>query len=283
MTERVEYPDLDRLVMLRWKIDRIIGQRVFWTEKRDGSNVSVWLKDGVMQVSTRNQDDADASVKNILASTGLTTRLEGLLAANPGFVVFGELIRMGKGPTKVEGMRSKTEFPVFDIFDRDVKRFLPFDRVMDVCQEWLVPTVSLLYSDICRDRQSLFDEAENMVKWARGNSREGVVCKCYEPVVDSTNAVHWLFFKEKYDMPSLPKEPKEQGPRKDPLPDSEINGAIQKALDELGGEKFGDVQIAMPVVARLVGIEAKKHDMEAPRNVYGYYLAFLKEIVAPNV
>jgi hypothetical protein len=62
------------------------------------------------------------------------------------------------------------------------------------------------------------------------------------------------------------------------LPDSEIYGAIEKVRADIGDEKFRDVRTAMPMIAKYVSDECKKHNSAAPRNLHAYYQDRLKNI-----
>ena len=62
------------------------------------------------------------------------------------------------------------------------------------------------------------------------------------------------------------------------LPDSEIYGAIEKVRADIGDDQFRQIRVAMPLIARYVGEECKKHNSVGPRNLHAYYQDRLKEI-----
>lgn len=63
------------------------------------------------------------------------------------------------------------------------------------------------------------------------------------------------------------------------IPENEIMGAIDHAYQELGNEKFQEVRLAMPLVAKMVGEECRKHLYSSRGNLFKYYKEFLDRYV----
>jgi len=61
------------------------------------------------------------------------------------------------------------------------------------------------------------------------------------------------------------------------LPDSEIYGAIEKVRADIGND-FTDIKIAMPLVAQYINEECRKHNCNAPRNIFQYYQQRIRDI-----
>jgi len=61
------------------------------------------------------------------------------------------------------------------------------------------------------------------------------------------------------------------------LPDSEIYGAIEKVRTDIGSD-FTDIKIAMPLVAKYINEECRKHNCKAPRNIFQYYQQRIRDI-----
>jgi hypothetical protein len=204
-----------------------------------------------------------------MESTGRLGILEEVLFHTAYRVtIFGELVPQGKGPTKVEGINEKAEYVIFDILDRGA--FMNAEEVRDLCGSAGLPVVRTLETKEYKSVDDIRADIAKWKEWAAQNKREGVVGKVFLP--DGSK----IFFKEKQDMSSIPHEVRQKGPELQPLPESEIFGAINKARDEIGDEKFRSTAEAMPAIAKLVNAEAKKHGLAAPRNVYNYYLKFLE-------
>lgn len=106
---------------------------------------------------------------------------------------------------------------------------------------------------------------------------EGFVIKSY-----GSKFKHGLLaVKEKHDtlkIDKIPKDIKEGNPKLPPLPDSEIYGAIDKVLSDIGIDSFKNIKVAMPLIARAISDEANKHYMSQPRNVFFYYSQKLEDL-----
>ena len=90
-----------------------------------------------------------------------------------------------------------------------------------------------------------------------------------------------LAVKEKHDtvkLDKIPRDIKDGKPQLPLLPDSEIYGAIDKVIADIGIEQFKNVKIAMPLVVQYANEEAKKHVMSIPRNIFEYYRTKLEDM-----
>jgi len=87
--------------------------------------------------------------------------------------------------------------------------------------------------------------------------------------------------KVKIDVPEPEKKKIARGePIYPPIPPNEIYGAINKAHQELGDEKIRDVRVAMPLIARLVAEERKKHLFSSPKGkLFKYYKNYLERMM----
>ena len=78
-----------------------------------------------------------------------------------------------------------------------------------------------------------------MLETAKKKGREGTVLKCYHPKFGA------IYAKEKLDTPKYDKikhKIDNKTPKLPPLPESEIYGAIDKVLMDIGMEKFFDIK-----------------------------------------
>lgn len=103
-------------------------------------------------------------------------------------------------------------------------------------------------------------------------------CKC--PYCGSHNVKtysEYIMAKVKQDTPK-PKTRKIKKGQVElpPIPEGEIFGAINHAHQELGDEDFKDVRKAMPLIARMVSEECKKHFYSGPTGaLFHYYKEYL--------
>jgi hypothetical protein len=113
--------------------------------------------------------------------------------------------------------------------------------------------------------EELLQKIEASLKWCRRHRREGIVGKDY------TNQV---FFKEKINLPKLPKMrvPQKEQIQYPPMPEDRILRALQHAFDEVGEQNRADKSKAMPAVAKHMAAEGREHNFATPRNIYEIYL-----------
>src|SRR5439155_5552903 len=119
------------------------------------------------------------------------------------------------------------ENPTKDMTYTDV----PYTMLYQLAKHHKVPIVELLGDGRFSTLEELKSWIGEMLKWCKRHRREGVVIKCFdtEPQVYS---------KEKIDMPKRPKFSKTVGGGVvlPPLPDSEVNGALNKLFADFGYE-----------------------------------------------
>jgi len=279
--ELPKYPEMDRIATLS-RPQMLLGQEIYWTEKRDGSQLRIALdNEGEVIISTRNQDDASEMFKNYFHQTEQAQGVIDFLRDTNGYreepvanfdfgsVVFGELLCKGKSPARFE-THDKHKFIIFDIYSLKDQRFLSYTSVYQNTYHYGLPCVECWGISRHVDLDSLYSHRDEMLVVAKEKGREGVVLKNYHDQV---------FAKEKLDTPKIERIKIEDGSvRLPPLPDSEVYGAISKAHADIGGE-FTDKRVAMPLVAQYVGHEQEKHMCSKPRmSLFTYYSLYLENI-----
>jgi hypothetical protein len=281
MRKLPSYPEMNRITMLYPSPQVMLGEEIYWTEKRDGSQLRIALDDGEIQIATHHLDDASEQFKGYLKSTEQYSAIEQLLrdtnglcenpAANFNFgaVIFGELLSKGKSPARFEH-HDKCEFVIFDIWSAKDERFLSYNSVYQQAYHYSLPIVECWSMTRHINMDSLMTERDKMLTMAKEKGREGVVLKNYHSQI---------FAKEKLDTPVIPRVVIEDGtPRLPQLPDSEVLGAIAKVHTDLG-EVFMDKKIAMPAIAKYVSEEQDKHICSKPANsLFSYYQSYIEEL-----
>jgi hypothetical protein len=287
---KIKYPHLERIYNLKPNPEILLGQEIFWTEKRDGSNLGAYLdEENNVQLRTRNMDKASEDFyKAFKASEQAESVKEFLLdAANwqNEYILFGEMLTPGKSPTRIE-IHDKNEFVVFDIWDRNNARFMNYNGVYQHCTHFGLPIVELYGTCNVNTVDALYSFKDQMLEKAKECGREGTVGKAwgetpYNRGESAGCSRHITYFKEKNDLPKLEKIPRLEVDGKivlPDLPDSEIYGAIEKVRADIGDEKFREIRISMPLIAQYVGEECKKHNSTAPRNLHKYYQQRLQDV-----
>lgn len=276
---KVKYPSLNRIIMLYPNPEILLGHRIFWQEKRDGSNMGVYLtKKGDLALRSRNLDRASEDFHRIFLETDEAKKVRELLIFmqqdgwNDECVVFGELLVKGKSPVRTE-LHKKHEFIVFDIWSSKTGGFMSYTLVHQYCYHFGIPIVEVYGQSRHTTLESLLEFRDKMLEIAKGNGREGVVGKTYE------KNTMYKYFKEKIDLPNLRRIPSNFEGAKPILPESEVLGSLDKVLVDLGTTDFKDVRKAMPLFVKYVGVECSKHLCRKPKGtLFTYYKAKLEEV-----
>jgi len=291
MTKIWRYMELEKIQHLLNEGRELLGRYIYWTEKRDGSCLAVWLKskskfrrflnkiqrkkpvailhpDYTLIISSRNMEMAEKSICNDFKMTDDFTRVKQYLRDNPTHIVFGEILRKGLSPTRIEN-HEKVEFIVFDIFDGT--HFLGYQQVHQFCFHYdNMKCVRLFGEGRFTSMESLYAFRDQMLEICKQEKREGVVLKAFD---DDGKP---LYAKEKLDTATPRGHPKiEKGrPEYPPLPLSEAMGAIDKVYADLG-QDFTNKAKAMPMVAKYIKEEMKKHQCSGPEgSFYGLYCEY---------
>jgi len=188
-------------------------------------------------------------------------------------IVYGEMLYR-VGPTRIEPKRKNLHWVLFDIYDVDAERYMPYNWVYQLAYHYKIPMVRIVDDFIPQSDGELFAKIEEAKTWCKRHRREGVVGKDYS---------NQVFFKEKIDLPKRPKLKQSQTkPQYPPMPEEKIMRALQHAFDDVGEENWKDVKIAMPIVARHISTEAREHFYESPKNMYRYYVETSIDCLRPS-
>lgn len=281
----IRYMELCRIAQLYPAPQILLGKEIWWTEKRDGSNLRISLVDGEVVISSRNRYQASGQFQEAFHRTPESKGVIQFLKDHNGFnpnpacnfdfkpQVFGEMLTKGKSPTGIE-MHDEEEFVVFDIFDTKANRFLTYTQVHQHCFHYGIPMVECYLVSRHIRMDDLLKTRDEVLKICEANGREGTVLKTF-------NGEKHIYAKEKLDtlpIDRIPKKIHKGKPNLPPLPESEILGAINKVHVDLG-EKIHDVKIAMPMVARYIAKEADKHKCSNPKSMFKYYQQYLEQEV----
>ena len=266
----------------------LLGQYLFWTEKKDGECISLWInKSNHIQVSSKNQENAHEDIKHkvtVLCKEDYDKCVE-LLEENPQFVLFVEECKKGRSVTGAEVYNRHTLF-LFDIYDRNAEKFLNYTAVYQHAYHYKIPVVGLYAKTRHRTMKDLLKFANHALEYCKEEAHiEGIVIKAYEI---PEGFEKWEAFKRgliqakiKLDIP----EPKKRKIAKGeviypPIPENEILGAINKAHQELGDTDIQDVSKAMPLIAQYVKEECKKHLYSTPiKKLFFYYKNYLERFI----
>lgn len=178
-----KYIDLEPMRRLRNQGRELLGEYVLMTEKRDGENVSIWLADsGGVRISSHNMEIADDDITRRFKETPeymkAVSLLDDELKYNGHFILYGELLKT-VGATKIEPKRKHLHWILFDIWDIDHNRFLPYNLIYQKAYHYKIPIVKAVGEVIPESMDELIAAIEQMMEWCKRHRREGVVVKSY--------------------------------------------------------------------------------------------------------
>jgi len=276
--EVIKYPKLGYIRESPYGGRELLGKLIFWEEKRDGSNIRCFLDDSDnIQFGSRNKIPASDDLLKSIENTGYIDTLKEALYTekhqwNHDIIIFFELLQKGKSPSRIE-YHEKDDIAVFDIYDMN-GGWWNYTKVYQFCYQWKLPVVKLWAVSSHSAIEGLEKQIEKMLERAKRENREGVVFKSY-------NGDEVYFFKDRLDIPhekDIEINIDKDTPKYPELPEAEVMNEIQKVLDEIGAEQFGEKKIAMPLIAQYVAAEAKARMYSVPKGLYSYYLKKLGEI-----
>lgn len=272
------YKDLEPIRRLRNEGRELLGKTITLTEKRDGSNISIWLdKQETPHISSHNLCQADenlvADFKRTKEYSKAIDALHGEKGFHKEYVLYGELVKES-GPTKIEPRHKGICWILFDVWDCEEKRYISYTQLYQLAYHYKIPVVKVVDFFVPASMEELFAKIESIKKWCKRHRREGVVGKDYD---------NQVFFKEKIDLPKLPKIPRQVTVQYPPMPQEKIIRSLQHAFDEVGEASWKDTKIAMPIVAKHFSVEAKEHNFNTPRNMYQLWIETPIEHLKTNV
>jgi len=260
---------------------QLLGRKIFWTHKEDGSNIEIYLKGNEPVVSSRNLEVASNDLVTLVKNTEEYPKILELLVENPSFGVYVEACRKGRSITGA-CVYDKDKLVAFDIFDYNIQCFLPYTLMYQFCYHHNVPVVTLFAETRHVTIKDLVKWRDHILRHCKDVNLEGMVgktlprkkytcsCKYYSYVKfdecpkcknrDIMMSWEYLQTKVKVDIPIATVKKIASGEPVYPnIPESEVMNAIDKVWQELGTEKFIDKRLAMPLIAKYVSESCKEH------------------------
>lgn len=183
--------DEERVQNLGPVIDDHQGQEFYITEKLDGSSMSVYKKDGLVGVCSRNLELKESETNSLW-------KLANQFAVNlpNDFAIQGEIV--GEGVNGNNLKLTGQEFYAYNVWDIKEQKYFSFHEFRKFCADLGVKTVPIIDEKFVLDRG-----VEGLLNMADGKSfinpevdREGLV---FRPIIESTmqigNAIGRLSFK----------------------------------------------------------------------------------------
>jgi hypothetical protein len=288
-----EYPHIPILDSMRPTKRVLLGQRLFWTHKKDGSNVAIQAVGGIIWqgevlsikplISSRNQAEAASDITALVMRTEEYPKIIQLIKDNPEFICYVEACHKGVSVTRIETYERDQLF-LFDIFSKKSGKYLPYVLVHQMAFHYNIPIVGLWAETRHVTEDSLDETVEQALQFCKENNLEGLVIKAYE--IPEKIAGYYkeygeglIMAKVKQDIPKRPKLVKKENgqPQYPPCPDSEVLGAIAKVEADFG--LTGEAGHDMPLIAKYVGLEQEKHLYSSPvKKLFSYWQDYLADM-----
>ena len=303
MTWRFRYPKIPHLERVRPNPRVLLGRRLFWTKKYDGSCIATWLKEDVrkseadftvhmygrdvpckVMISSRNLEQASDDLVQLVKSTREFPKIVEWLKSEPYLIFYVEACRKGRSVTGAE-VYDRNMLIMFDIANRiclsgDQKidpripdLFFPYTYAYQQAYQHKIPFTELYAETRHTSMKDLLKFRNHAIEHCKAVGWEGMVVKCF------SRKYGYIQCKVKVDIPQPVVRKIAKGePVYPEIPESEIMGAIDKVWQELGTEQFEDPKIAMPLIAKYVAEECKKHFYSKPKGkkLYLCYQRYLE-------
>lgn len=251
------------------EVQTALENMVFWEPKRDGSNISIMFHKGFPLIYTRNQKAIPAVETEVKALIPDMDLLEVVLGED--LILYAELMRKGKSPAGFE-RTEEAELLAFDVWDIAAGKYLEPREKLPLFHSAMLRHISPYATSLHFSTEEFEEEIDHMIERARAYGYEGWVAKWFHK-----DQMYAIKVKVEHKYPRKKGQKKDKAKR-DPRPDletSEVLGAIDKVYREMGEEDFFDKRIAMPLIAKAVTEEEKKHGKKNRESLYTHYLDFV--------
>ena len=146
------------------------------TEKRDGSNISLWIDDNnEVHISTHNLENADENFSKIMKETKEYKKIIELLQSgkqfNEDFICYGELIQKGLGATRIEGKHSSTKWVLFDIWGNNAQRYMPYNYIFQRAFHFKLPIVKAVNIICPKNLDDLKQSINETLLWCKKHKK----------------------------------------------------------------------------------------------------------------
>lgn len=282
---KYKYPHIPNLITMKPTPRILLGQRLCWTEKKDGSCIAIWKGKRKVHIGSHNLEKASSDLVALVKGTEEYEKVLKILEDNPELVIYVEACRKGRSITGIE-VYDKDFLICFDMFNTSTGQFLPYVLVHQYCYHRDMPIVKLYAETRHRSMKDLLKFKNHVLEYCEALKLEGMVIKAYkipDKIVEyyKEYGKGLIQAKVKLDIPEPVKRKITKGnPIYPPIPEVDIMGAIDKVWQELGTEQFKDVKVAMPKIAMEVGEECSKHLYSKPSGkLFSYYQKYLEKLI----
>lgn len=259
----------------------LLGKHLTWTIKEDGQNITIWMRTKKyckrkqeQIISSHNQEIASVDIQNSVRKSPQYESILKMLKDFPTYRIICE--QCAKGPS-ITGIKSYNEDTLFviDIYNTAEKKYLSYTQVYQTCYHYGLPVVTLFITTRHRTLKDLDKFAHHVLEYCNVvkdyGKDEGMVLKTFDEDGEL------LMAKVKLDIP-LPIERRRidnYPPTLPHIPVCDIMGAISHAEADYGLD--GTPKHDMPLIAKAVAEECRKHCYSSRGNLFKYYEKYMEK------
>jgi len=185
MSEFLKYQHIERLGSD--EVEGVLEGVCYVFPKIDGTNASIWMEDdGKLHAGSRKRELSLESDNAGFCRWMIDnyTEFMTLLDAHPFYHIYGEwLVPHTLRTYREEAWR---KFYIFDVYDGEAERYLPYEQYADLCSHYLLPfpviaPIEIVENSNLEHLTRLLDRNTYLIADGNG-SGEGVVSKRYDYV-----------------------------------------------------------------------------------------------------
>ena len=165
----------------------ILNGDVVVMPKLDGTNASLFVKDGVIYAGSRHRqlqegkDNADFRKSLIEKGEELFPQVLNYLSEHPNHIVYGEWLGApgNSFPGHIKSYLNQGFF-VFDVYDLDTESYIPYDIYSSAFDDYdkLIPVIGKFHNPTREEIEKCLDNTDYNL--APGSKGEGIVIKNYD-------------------------------------------------------------------------------------------------------
>lgn len=276
----IHYPHIPNLEGSGRLRRSLLGKHLTWTIKEDGQNVTIWIRTKKyckrkqeIVISSHNQEVAATDIQSYVRKSPQYETVLKLLKDFPMYRIICE--ECTKGPS-ITGIKTYVEDILFvvDIYNTSEQKYLSYTQVYQTCYHYGLPVVTLYAVTRHRTIKDLIKFAHHVLEYCNTvkdyGKDEGMVLKTFDENGE------YMMAKVKLDIPRPIVERRiyDGSPILPPIPKCDIMGAISHVEADYGLD--GTPTHDMPLIAKAVSEECRKHCYSSRGNLFQFYQNYME-------
>ena len=258
----------------------LLGKCLTWTIKEDGQNVTIWMrtkkyckKKQEIVISSHNKEVSAPDIETNVRKCPQYETVLKLIKDFPMYRIVSEYCAKGASITGIKTY-TEDELIIIDIYNAAERKYLPYTQMYQTCYHYGLPVVVLFSVTRHRTLKDLDKWAHYVLEYCNVvkeyGKDEGMVARAYDENGE------YVMAKVKLDIPLPIKRRRIDNypPTLPHIPVCDIMGAISHVEADFGLD--GTPAHDMPLIAKAVSEECRKHCYSSRGNLFVYYKKYLK-------